>query len=298
MEQAIAGYAKATQRDPSYAMAYVGLATAWIDAFWLLPVTPREALANAMSAAEHALALDEDLAEAHAALAYAKFYTWDWPGAEAGFKRSLELNPNSAWALSGYNWGYLTQIRGRYEEALAGERRAVELDPLNSSILNDLGFVLYHAGRYDAAIEQFQQSAEMVPDNIYGYMGLGTTYLALRRFDDAVRWFEKAVEVGGSDSMAKAHLGWAYGRAGRTEESRAILDELTSRYPQEKFTPSNFVFVYQGLGDLDNAFLWLERCFEDQDFYLIFLQGREFEDLWGDPRYAAMKAKIGFPPRG
>ena len=213
MEQAIAGYAAATQRDPSYAMAYVGLATAWIDAFWLLPVTPREALANAKAAAEHALALDEDLAEAHAALAYAKFYTWDWPGAEAGFKRAIELNPNSAWAIDGYNWGYLTQIRGRYDEALVGVRRAVELDPLNSSILNDLGFVLYHAGRYDAAIEQFQQSAEMVPDNIYGYMGLGTTYLALRRFDEAVRWFEKAVEVGGGDLMAKAHLGWAYGRA-------------------------------------------------------------------------------------
>jgi tetratricopeptide (TPR) repeat protein len=173
----------------------------------------------------------------------------------------------------------------------------VELDPLNSSIQNNLGFVLYHAGRYDAAIEQFQRSAEMVPDSLWGYFGVGTTYVALRRFDEAIRWFEKAVEVGGSDSMAKAHLGWAYGRAGRTKEARAILDELTSRYPQEKFTPSNFVFVYQGLGDLDNAFLWLERCFEDQDFYLIFLQGREFEDLWGDPRYAAMKAKIGFPPR-
>jgi adenylate cyclase len=113
MERAIAGYAAATERDPSYAMAYVGLATAWIDAFWLLPVTPRAALANAKAAAERALALDEDLAEAHAALAYAKFYTWDWPGAEAGFKRSLALNPNSAWALDGYNWGYLTQIRGR-----------------------------------------------------------------------------------------------------------------------------------------------------------------------------------------
>jgi adenylate cyclase len=297
MQQAIAGYEAATQRDPSYAMAYVGLATAWIDAFWLLPVTPREALAKAKAAAEHALALDEDTAEAHAALAYAKFYTWDWPGAEAGFKRAIELNPNSAWAIDGYNWGYLTQIRGRYDEALVGVRRAVELDPLNSSILNDLGFVLYHAGRYEAAIEQFQQSTEMVPANIYGYMGLGTTYLAIRRFDEAVRWFEKAVEVGGSDSMAKAHLGWAYGRAGRTKEARAILNELASRYPQEKFTPSNFVFVYQGLGDLDNAFSWLERCFENQDFYLIFLQGREFEDLWGDPRFAAMKARIGFPSR-
>ena len=67
--------------------------------------------------------------------------------------------------MDGYNWGYLTQIRGRYDEALVGERGAVELDPLNSSILNNLGFVFYHAGRYDAAIEQFHQSAEMAPDS-------------------------------------------------------------------------------------------------------------------------------------
>jgi hypothetical protein len=71
-----------------------------------------------------------------------------------------------------------------------------------------------------------------------------------------------------------------------------------SRYPQEKFSPINFVFVYQGLGDMDNAFLWLDRCYETHDFYLIFLETREFEDLAGDPRYAGMKAKIGFPPRG
>ena len=89
-------------------MAYVGLATAWVDAPWILPVSRREALANATAAAEHALALDKDLAEAHAALAFAKLYAWDWPGAEAGFKRALELNPNSAWALDGYNWGYLS----------------------------------------------------------------------------------------------------------------------------------------------------------------------------------------------
>ena len=124
MQQAIADFQAAISRDPSYAMAYAALAEVWIDAPWLLPVVPREALANATAAAEKALALDDDLAEAHAVLAFAKFYTMDWAGAEAGFKRALELNPNSAWALDGYNWGYLTQIRGQYDEALAGMRRA------------------------------------------------------------------------------------------------------------------------------------------------------------------------------
>jgi hypothetical protein len=106
-----------------------------------------------------------------------------------------------------------------------------------------------------------------------------------------------AVEVGG-DSMAKAHLGWPYGRAGRAKEARAILDQLTNRYPHEKFTPSNFVFVYQALGDLTMRSRGSSAALRSRDFYLIFLQGREFEDLWADPRYAAMKAKIGFPPRG
>ena len=129
-------------------------------------------------------------------------------------------------------------------------------------------------------------------------MNTGSAHLALRRFEEAIRWFEKGVEVSGGDPTAKAHLGWAYGRAGMTKEARAILDELTGRYPQEKFSPIAFVFVYQGLGDLDDAFSWLERCYERQDYYLVFLQTREFEDLWGDPRFAAMKARIGFPPRG
>ena len=95
MEQAIKGFREATTRDLSYAMAYVGLAQAWIDAFWAMPITPREAFANASAAAEHALALDDGLAEAHTALAYVRLYSWDWPAAEAGFKRDIELNPRA-----------------------------------------------------------------------------------------------------------------------------------------------------------------------------------------------------------
>jgi tetratricopeptide (TPR) repeat protein len=160
---------------------------------------------------------------------------------------------------------------GQYEKALAGMNRARELDPLNPSFANEVGWVHYHAERFDSALEHFQQRVDTTPDDMWANMGVATAALALRRFDDAIRWYAKSVEIGGGDSMAKAHLGWAYGRAGRTKEARAILDELTSRYPQEKFSPINFVFVYQGHGDMDNAFLWLDRCYETQDFYLIFL---------------------------
>ena len=297
MEQAIAGYQAATSRDPSYAMAYVGLAQAWVDAPWVLPVPPREALAKGTAAAEQALALDEALAEAHALLANAKLYAWDWPGAEAGFKRALELNPNSAWTLDQYSWGYLTQVRGQYEAALVGMRHARKLDPLNGFFVSDLGWILYHAGRYDAAIEQFQQSFAFFSDNFWPYVGIGSAYVALGRFDEAIPWLQKGVDVSGGDPMAKAHLGRAYGKAGQKDQAQGILDELTRRYPQEKFSPMTFVFVYGALGDLDNAFSWLERCYETQNYYMPFLQSREFDDLWGDPRYAAMKARIGFPPR-
>jgi adenylate cyclase len=229
-ERAIAGYEAATSRDPAYAMAYVGLAQVWVDALGILTtISSREAVAKSTAAAERALVMDAQLAEAHAALGYARFFSWDWSGAEASFKRALELNPNLAVALDGYNWGYLTQIRGQYDTALAGEQRAAEIDPLNSAIVGDVGFILYHAGRQEAAIETLQRVAEMAPDYVWSYLGLGAANLALRRYDEAVRWHEKAVEVSGGDSVAKARLGWAYGSAGRTKEATAILEELKSR---------------------------------------------------------------------
>ena len=103
----------------------------------------------------------------------------------------------------------------------------------------------------------------MSPNWLWSYMGLGAAYFALHRNDEAVRWHEKGVVATGGHSTAKAHLGWAYARTGRRNEALAILDELTSRYPQEKFSPMDFVTVYQGLGDMDNAFAWLERAYED-----------------------------------
>jgi len=205
-----AGYAAATQRHPSYAMAYVGLATAWIDVFWLLPVTPREALANAKAAPS---------------------MRWLWT------RISLRHMPP---------WHMRNSTRGTGRAPRPGSN-----------------------GRSSSIRTRRGRSTGMIG----------------------------AVEVGG-DSMAKAHLGWPYGRAGRAKEARAILDQLTNRYPHEKFTPSNFVFVYQALGDLTMRSRGSSAALRSRDFYLIFLQGREFEDLWADPRYAAMKAKIGFPPRG
>jgi tetratricopeptide (TPR) repeat protein len=138
----------------------------------------------------------------------------------------------------------------------------------------------------------------MIPESHWSYLGIGAAYIALGRFDEAVRWHEKGVERSGGNSIAKGRLSWAYAKAGRRDEALAILDELKSQYALEKFSPMSFIFAYQGLGDMDNAFLWLERAYETQDYQMAFLQSREFEDLWGDPRYAAMKAKIGFPPRG
>ncbi len=296
--EAISFFEQAIQLDPAYASAHAALGQVWVDMPWLLPVSAREALAKATAAAEKALALDDGLADAHALLAYTKLYLWDWPGAEAAFKRSLELNPDGSWALTGYNWGYLTQIRGRYDEAIEGMRHAREVDPLSWDVVSSLGWLLYHAGRYEDAIEQWHQARKMSPDSPLNFLNPGVACIALHRYEEAIRWLEQAVRLAQGHWEAKSRLGWAYGRAGRTKEARAVLDELTRRYPEEKFSPMAFVFVYQGLGDLDKAFLWLERSYEAQDYMLFFLQGREFEDLWGDPRYAAMKAKIGFPPRG
>jgi TolB-like protein/class 3 adenylate cyclase/Flp pilus assembly protein TadD len=296
--EAASFFEQAIQLDPAYASAHAALGQVWVDMPWLLPVSAREALAKATAAAEKALALDEDLADAHTLLGYTKLYLWDWPGAEAAFKRSLELNPDGSLALTGYNWGYLTQIRGRYDEAIEGMRHAREVDPLSWDVVSSLGWLLYHAGRYEDAIEQWHQARKMSPDSPVNFLNPGVACIALHRYEEAVRWLEQAVRLAQGHWEAKSRLGWAYGRAGRTKEARAVLDDLTRRYSEEKFSPMAFVFVYQGLGDLDKAFLWLERSYEAQDYLLFFLQGREFEDLWGDPRYAAMKAKIGFPPRG
>lgn len=133
-----------------------------------------------MAAAEHALAMDANLAEAHAALGYARFFSWDWPGTEASFKRALELNPNLAVALDGYNWGYLTQIRGQYDSALTGEQRAAEIDPLNSAVVGDVGFILYHAGRQEAAIDTGRNHVEAL--RLYHWLG----FREIARYCDAL----------------------------------------------------------------------------------------------------------------
>jgi adenylate cyclase len=164
VRRGIGYFQQAIEQDPSYSLAYAGLADCYnVLGFWNF-ITPKEAYPRAMQAATRALELDEALAEAHTSLAEAKVdYDWDWPGAEKEFKRAIELKPSYATAHEWYA-DYFLIAMGRQDEAIAEINRAQALDPLSLIINEDVGAVLYFARRYDQAIEQLRKTLELEPE--------------------------------------------------------------------------------------------------------------------------------------
>jgi TolB-like protein/tetratricopeptide (TPR) repeat protein len=295
LKRAAQCFHQAIEEDPTYAPSHTGLA----DAYSLLGsigydgMPPREAMPLAKTAANNAIKIDDTSAEAHASLGYVKLsYDWDWAGAESEFKRAIELNPSYATAHDWY--GHCLFAMGRLDEAGRQMQYARELDPLSIPCNLGVGWSFYYARQYDQAIEQYRKTLEIAPNLPMVLYELGLAYLNKGLYQEALAEFQKAYELSGGAPAAVALLGHAYALAGRTAEARQELARL-HEVSKQKYVPSLYrAFIYAGLNDKDQAFLWLEKAYEDRSNYLIYL-GVEpsIDNLRSDPRYHDLLRRVG-----
>ncbi len=260
-------------------------------AYDVLP--PREAAPKAKEAASKALAFDETLAEAHAALAHVKTsYDWDWTGAEREFKRAIELNPNYATAHSWYS-GYL-DATGRLDEAAAEAKRAQEADPLSPIIGSLAGRSFYLARRYDRAIEQLRRTLEMDPNFSRAHWYLAMAYEQVGRHEEAIAESQKAVSLSGGDPAVLGQLGHGYAVSGKRAEAQKALAELKDLSRRRYVAPFNIAIIYVGLGDKAQALEWLEKAYGDRSFQLTWIKvWPQFDSLRGEPRFQDLLRRMG-----
>jgi len=289
VEKAIGYYEQAIKLDSGYAPAWVGLAEARSRQadFGYLPV--EEGYRKAREAAERALALDANLAEAHAAMGWIKMnYNWDWPGADASYQKALALEPGNAAVI--WRASELAANLGRFEEALPQDRRAVALDPLNVSTHIYLGAHAYRAGRLEEAVAAFKKALELNPERPFSHVGLGLVYLAQAHPQEALAEMEREPEP----FWRQFGQALAYHALARKKESDAALAEYVAKYHAEGAYQIAEVYAFRG--EADRAFEWLERAYAQRDPGLSQTKGDPLlKSLERDPRYAAFLKKMRLP---
>jgi len=284
---------QAIEKDPTYALAYAGLADSYLDTVDLT-LPSREAWPKAKESAEKALQLDPSLASARAILGAVKFmHDLDWAGAEAELKEAIRLQPDHVRAHSIYSW-HLVCV-GRNSEAREEARRAQTIDPLSVEAISWGGVVSYYARQYDEAIEQEKRALEIDPNYWIAHYTLGWIYLQKGQTREAVAALQKASELSGF-AMAIGPLGYAQAKAGNRAEAMKLLGELKERSKTGLVPPYDMALLYFGLGDKDQGFVWLEKALEARSWWMPFIKADPGMDpLRSDLRFQAIVRRMNFP---
>ncbi len=291
VEASIQYFQQAIDRDPAYALAYVGLADAY-----RAPVServPSEALAKSKAAVQKALDIDDSLSEAHAILGLIIFwYEWNWQAAEVELKRAIELDPRNPDAHIFY--AHLLSNTGRHDEALAEARLARELDPLNPRTCSLEGQFLIHAGRVDEGLARLDAVNEIDPNNWLSHLFAASGYIEKGMFDRAVAEGERTVEIN-PHSRSLSFLSYALAKAGRTREASEELNEILAASGDRWVSPYSVALANNGLGERDEAIRWLEKGLSDRDPRMVFLKVEpKWNNLRSDERFQKVLSAVGF----
>jgi TolB-like protein/Tfp pilus assembly protein PilF len=294
IERGIDYFTAAIALDPSYALAYAGLADSYalLGAVEYAALSPGEAMQRAREATLKALAIDDTLAEAHASLAYVRIFDWNWPEAEREYRRSIELNPSYATAHHWYAH-YLTAM-GRQAEAVAEMRLALELDPLSLPVNSGMGWHYYLTRQYDEAIREYRKTLELNENFYMAHFLLGMALELAGRYDEALAAYARAITLSGSSPAMLAAPGHAYAMLGRAADARRVLASLHALSARQFVSPYHIAVIHAALGETDQAFDWLGRACDTQSEALIwFALDPMLDSLRPDPRFATIIARIG-----
>ena len=286
---AIHYYEEALKVDPNFALAYSGLADTYGWAGGQL-MPGREAWAKEMELAQKALALDPNLAEAHLSMGIALFSLLGGHASEKELDRAVELNPNLALIYDQYGWTF-GEI-GRFDDAIAAEKKALELDPLNTFLNTDLAFFLYWARRYEDATTQIRKTLELDPNNGFAHSILGWCLIAKGYKTEATTEFQKATTLDDLPWYVSS-VGYAYAVSGDRAKAEQVLRELDELAKQRYVSPANRAAVYLGLGEDEKALDWLEKAYEDRDPIFWWINGDQlYDSVRNEPRFEALVQKV------
>jgi len=288
-------FEQAIREDPSYALAYAGLAgaTALLGQVPNDGIPPRDAKPKAKEAAQHALQLDPRLAEAHAILGnVAMSYDWDLATAEKELQRAIELNPNDPTAHEWYC--HLLIVERRNAEALTEVRHALDIDPINPLFHAVLAETYYYGREYDSAIEEAQQVVKLRPDFPYAQFWLGSALREKKMYPEAIAVFQRARENSHDLPFLVMAYGHAQALAGNAKEAREALRKLEALRGTRFVPPLYLAAIHLGLGEKDEAFHLLELAYKDRVDRLVYLGVDPIADpIRSDPRFDQLLSKIG-----
>jgi TolB-like protein/Tfp pilus assembly protein PilF len=295
MLEGLEHFRAATRLDPDYALVYAGIAESYSMLAAYGAMTAPEALPEARQAARQALDLDPDLAEAHNVVGWIHFwYDFDWPTAEAEFRRAIRLRPGYALVHHWYAW-YLTAV-GRWEEALPSFERARELDPLSLIMNSGAGWAYHLSGDSEHAVEVLQRTVELDDGFPRAHWWLGEAYLGLGKVPEAISHLERAVSLTDNHPQYVAPLAYALASTGQPERARGLLRTMEARAGAGPGFEYEFALVYTGLGETDNALSALESGLEARSTFMAFVKvDPRLSSLRSEARFQAVVDAMGFP---
>ncbi len=291
LNQAITHFQAALGKQPDYALAYAGLAYAHGSLNLWAYVSPGSVTPQLRAAVAKALELDDTLAEAHVHLARLSFFVdWDWDMAEREFKRALELDPANAYAHVMY--AYLLSARGRHPEARAEANKAHQLDPLSVLAKVALGRTSSWAGDNDRALEAGRQAIAMEPNSFIAHHLTGDVLMRKGRREEGIAEMEKAAQIAPVPQVLGL-LGRMYGRVGRKADAQKVLDQFLARAKQQYVPARSIADVYDGLGDFEQANVWMNKAIADRESSLVHFKVMADDITRANPHYPEWLKKIG-----
>ncbi len=297
LHKSIDAYQNAIQKDPSYALAYAGLASGYalLGQVPYDDMPPIQAKPKAREAAERALQLDPQLGEAHSVLANVSFsYDWDFDAAEREFQRALALGQNDPTA---HQWhSHYCIVRNRLQQALEENSRTLALDPVSPLFNTTRAEIYYNARQFDAAIAQARRTLEQYPTYPLAYIWLGSAYREKKMYKDALEQFAQARKLSGNHPAITALYGHALALSGDTAGARRALADLRLLAKSRYVSALYFAGVYTGLGEKSTALDWLDKAYKERNDRLVYLNVDPMADpLRSEPRFRDLMKRLHLP---